>query len=352
MIARLLFLVPYRLVIPESETFTIFTYEDRGYGVAVYPPQKSDRPTTPDTPEEIRVDGVRAIDADVIRIDFLKSSFDRRDGLFCDPPFDVIRDAIASFITRIRHATRAAHIRPFNEFPIGTWRITYLNDDGSELEKAEGFVRLRGALRFSYSFTAVNRAVWAGIHDLPPDYQPPPWEELLLDAQADLPRIGPAIVLAATALEVFITRKLDELAKLKEVPQELWTWINDRGTYLREPTIEEQYDVLLRFLTGHSLKTEALWESFQNLKSARNSFVHEGVAKLGGAPVSVEVAEKWVTAARDVISKVREWLPPELHWPLFNFHVNMEIQHRIPSGAPRSHTTTHAPEGPPQVGPS
>jgi hypothetical protein len=114
------------------------------------------------------------------------------------------------------------------------------------------------------------------------------------------------------------------------VPQDLWNWINDRGNYLREPTVEEQYDALLRFLTGHSLKSEAaLWQSFMNLKTARNTFVHEGVAKVGGTPISVDVARQLVSGANDVIAKVREWLPVAMHWPVFKHNVQVEIRKRI-----------------------
>src|SRR5262249_862006 len=149
-------------------------------------------------------------------------------------------------------------------------------------------------------------------------------------AQHDLPRIGPAVVLAATALEVFIARKLDELASLKSLSQELWSWINDRGSYLREPTVEEQYEVLLRFFTGHSLKSEAaLWKSFMNLKTARNSFVHDGVARAGGVPLSIEDARNLVTGASNVIAKVREWLPEELHWPIFSHHAEVRMLKNI-----------------------
>jgi hypothetical protein len=241
MIARLFVLLPFHLSVPEGGQFPVFQYEDRGYRVRVYPPVKSDRPMSLEGADEVRIDEVRGIQADVLRLDFAKDSFDRCEETDCDPPFDVIRDAINSFLTRLRYAARAPQVRPI-DFPLITWRIVYLNADGTELPKAEGLVRLRGGLQFSFSYIGVNDKVWGSIHELPVDYEPPPWEELLLDARSDLPRIGPALVLAATALEVFIARKLDELASLKALPQDLWTWINDRR---REPTVEEHYDELL-----------------------------------------------------------------------------------------------------------
>jgi hypothetical protein len=336
MIARLLVLLPYHLAVPEGEEFPVFQYEDRGHRVSAHPPRKSDRPTSVDGPDEVRLDGVRAIEADVLQIDFQKDAFDRREEILFDPPLEVIRDAINWFLARLRYAARAPQVRPV-DFPLTTWRTIYLNDDGTELPKAEGLVRRRGGLQLSFSYIALNGAVWRSMHELPANYEPPPWEELLLDAQSDLPRIGPALVLAATALEVFIARKLDELASLKALPSDLWTWINDRGP--REPTVEEQYDGLLRFFTGHSLKSEEkLWGLFMNLKTARNRFVHEGVASVGTGrvPLSVDDARKLVDAASNVVSTVREWLPEQLHWPVFRHQVRLEATHKLRPETPKA----------------
>src|SRR5439155_623885 len=109
-----------------------------------------------------------------------------------------------------------------------------------EIEIDEALVRGRGAFHFSFSWIALNKPIWEDIRNLPANYEPPPWEELLLDAQSDLPRVGPAVVLAATALEVFISYILDRLANAGSVPPRLWDWINKRGDYVREPTIAEQ----------------------------------------------------------------------------------------------------------------
>jgi hypothetical protein len=92
----------------------------------------------------------------------------------------------------------------------------------------------------------------------------------------------------------------------------------------------EQYDALLKLLTGHSLKDEPLlWEAFKNLKDARNAFVHEGIAKIGQTPVSTESANKLIASASDIIAKIREWLPNELHWPEFKYDLTVEIQKRL-----------------------
>src|SRR5262249_7249194 len=160
------------------------------------------------------------------------------------------RRAINSFLIRLRHVARAGHIRPI-DFPACSWRIQYLNDDGTELERDDKLFRSVGTLEVSFRWTALNTPVWEDVHRLPIEFEPLPWEELLLDAHNDLPRVGPAMVLAATALEVFIANILDALAARSPVPAELWNWLNERDdNYLRQPSVEEQYDTLLKVFTG------------------------------------------------------------------------------------------------------
>lgn len=329
MIARLFLLLPFNLTVPDGQSFTVYGYDDDGYRVLFYPPGRSDRTPSSDAPEEIRIDGTPAFQADSLRIDFLKDSFERKMGAPVDPSHEIMGRAVNSFLLRLRHVARAPQIRPIS-FPSGTWRLQYLNDDGSELEKQEGFVRGHGTLSYSFSWIALNSKIWDDIHGLPPEYIAPAWESLLLDAGNELPSIGPAIVLAATALEVFITTILDRLADVKKAPPELWKWINNRGDWLREPTVEEQFDGLLRYFTGHSLKEDQrLWELFKNLKTARNSFVHEGTSRIGGTAISTDSAQKLIIAAAEIINKIKGWLPAELLWPDFKHEIKVESFKRL-----------------------
>ena len=329
MIARLFVLLPFKLTVPEGQQFPIYEAEDSGYKFRFFPPGRSDYALNLADQDKITIDNVPAFQADALRIDFHKESFDRRTGTLYDPPEPVIDRAINFLLTRLRHVTRAGQVRPL-KFPLVTWRMRYLNDDESELKEEAGLVRGRGTLQWSFSFVALTNKVWDDAFSLPPDYEPPPWEGLLLDATVEMPSIGPALVLAATALEVFISRVLDRLAPNKVVPPELWHWINERGNWLKEPTLEEQYDALLKFLTGHSLKDEPLlWEAFKNLKDARNSFVHEGIAKIGEIHVTTETANRLIVSVSTIISKIKEWLPKELHWPEFTYDLNVEIQKRL-----------------------
>jgi hypothetical protein len=322
-------LLPFHLTVPDGQQFPLYQVEDSGYGIQFYPPVRSEKAPPLTDEEKITIDGVTAFQADALRIDFRKESFDRRVETRIDPPEDVIDRAINFFLTRLRHVARAGQVRPV-KFPLITWRMRYLNDDESELKEDAGLVRGRGVQSFSSSFIALTNKIWTDVFSLPPDYEPPPWESLLLDATVEMPSIGPALVLAATALEVFISRVLDRVAPTKVIPPELWHWINERGNRLKEPNLEEQYDALMKFLTGHSLKDEPLlWEAFKNLKDARNAFVHEGIAKIGQTPVSTEIANKLIASASNIIAKIREWLPNELHCPEFKYDLTVEIQKRL-----------------------
>ena len=61
-----------------------------------------------------------------------------------------------------------------------------------------------------------------------------------------------------------------------------------------------------------------------NLKTARNKFVHEGIAKVGGTAVSPEVAGKLVGGAFEIVATVRECLPSDLQWPVFKHEIKFE----------------------------
>jgi hypothetical protein len=235
MIARFYALLPYFLTIPEGERFTIYSYTDNGYEVRVYPPLKTDNPAQPDNVEDIQINGLPAFRANTLRIDFVKDSFDRRQGIECDPPYEFIRRTVNSLLSRLRFVTRGFQVKPL-DFLQASHQIRYLNDDETELPSEEGLVRGHGAIGFHLSWTAVNAQIWDEIHQLSPYYIPPVWDDLLLDATHVLPEVGPSIVLAATALEVFISYILDELAKRSSVPQELWIWLTNRdGNWLKQP---------------------------------------------------------------------------------------------------------------------
>src|SRR5216684_3430910 len=327
MLARFFITLPFNFCASKTAQFKIYEYEDMGYKVRVYPPHCTDEKAAT-APDEIKVNDESAILANILRIDFQKESFNRDQGGPMEPPQSVIASATASFLRRVRHVCRAFFVST-PSFPNGVWQLKYLNDDETELIPTKGLVTARGAYHaLSVSFVGITPEVWDTFHELDEKYEPPPWDVLLLDAYAELPKVGTSVVLAATALETFIAVILDQLASEHSLPNDLWMWINKREDYRQEPTVQEQYDVLLKFFTTHSLKEDtSLWKAFHELKQARNRCVHEGVATIGKLKVPVDAARarEFVVAAEHIIDKIREWLPESMRWPVFRPEVKVEF---------------------------
>ena len=155
MIARLLVQLPFSIMVPEGDEYQIFQYTDQGYDVRYRPPlRRQGEPGAGDL-DSITVDGKPAFQAEVLVVDFHKESFERAKDGSCDPPHDLIKRALSSFILRLRHVTRAHQAREI-DFPLTTWRLHYLNDDETELEIHEQLVRTRGGFEFSVSILGLN----------------------------------------------------------------------------------------------------------------------------------------------------------------------------------------------------
>ena len=317
MLARLNILMPYTVTVAEGEQFSVHEAEDGDYRVRFLPPQRDPAMIFGREPTGLTLNDKPAFQANVMRIDFHKESFDRTTDGPIDPPEDVIRRAVGYFHARLRFATRAAHASTIS-FPWSQWRLEYLNDDGSPLDAQEGYVRARGTIQFHWSFIGMSVEVWDDMFALQPEFKVPVWDGLRLDALAALPSVGTAVVFAATSLEVFIGVLLDELASKHGLSASLWAWTRDRdGKILQQPSVEKQFDVLLKEFTGRSLKQEAaLWEAFKNIKSARNSFVHEGVATVGNTALTKDDAAILLRRIDSIIEKIREWISEDMRWPV------------------------------------
>lgn len=337
MIARLFVALPFNIAVPDGEQFTLFTYEDDGFKVTLFPPIKTDLPALGDAPDAVLINEMPAFIANGLRIDFQKDYIDRSIGGPADPPEVVVSRAADFFLERLRLVTRAQWISPLR-WPHVPWRIRYLNDDESEFAETPGLFRGRFSRAVNVFVVGINQDVWEQLHTLLPDFTTPTWETLRLDAIAALPHIGTAIVLAATSLEVFIAKVLDDLATKSPIPPDVWAWLNKRKNSLNDPSVEEQFDTLLKVLVGHSLKEDkTLWEAFMNLKKARNTFVHEGAAAIGGSPVSIEKAGQLIASTDLVIKWVRQWLPNELRWAEFEPKIKMTLEKEIwPASTPTS----------------
>lgn len=331
MIAVLHVKLPFDLLVPEGEQYTLCTYEDDGYLVQVGVPLRSDASRSEDEPEGILLNGKKSFYADTLKITFGSESFNREIGAEIDPPYPLINKAIGSYLTRLKYAAKTFQVQ-LVELPEAAWKLTYLNDDGSELEKQEGFVTGRGALALEFSWIACDSALWDIVHSLPPDFSPPEWRTLLTDAYGALPHVGAAIVLTATSLEVFISAILDGLQSRSSFPEQVWSWINGRSNRQNNPTVEEQYSELLAAFCGKSLKSDIeLWQKFKNLKTARNNFVHEGEASVGGAPVTAAQASEYIAIAEQITSQIREWIPDDMRWPVFEHNIQIRFVKRISS---------------------
>ena len=136
--------------------------------------------------------------------------------------------------------------------------------------------------------------------------------------------------MAAAALEVLIEVALSCLASINEMPKGLWEWINNRGDYRKEPSEEEKYDNLLYILANKSLKAEQpLWEAFKNIKSARNSFLHEGKLVIGKEDLTIEKSIMLISKAKEIAVWIEQLLPIEKRAPILEDTMQVQLSKRI-----------------------
>jgi hypothetical protein len=337
MIGRFSLALPFEFAVPKGAEFPILGYHDGACLVREYPPVLTDVPLKESQPISITLDGVEGMVVNGLRIDFVREAFDRSQGIASDPPEDFMIQCAERLLSRLRFISGAAHA-PVHVLRSTPWSLQYLNDDESEFESAEGLVRKRGHLGFRWAIIGLTPTIWSQMVALGPTFEPPVWHTLLLDAQHLMPNIGAAVTLASTALEVFGSHVVNQLATMHStVPREMWSWINYRGNdFSKHPSVEEQFDNLLKTLCGHSLKEQGtLWIAFQHLRQARNSFVHTGTAtigkkkKRGGVRVTDEMARQLIASAVEITTIVRGWLPEELRWPKANTAIDFKFVHTL-----------------------
>jgi hypothetical protein len=334
MIARARIKLPFSLVVAE-EGYDTFEEPFGQYRMRVFPLYKASMENEPRPGEtidfrEIRrglaprqgkddlmhfsINGAEAHLVDALQIDFLAPTFNRtnQDGAQ-EPSIALILEAANGFLYRLRSVIQASVIRPLSEKTLIA--VRYLNDDETELQQEEGLVRGHAQRGGRLSFTTLMPQQWrrAGREV---NYKPATWETLLLDAEAMLPEIGPAVTLAFAAVETLIVACLDHLGP-QRMPAPVWTWINDRDEkYEKQPSIKERLGVLLEALSGESLKKQQpLWQGFTQLYNARNSFVHSGRCtrdKDGLVEVTVEGARELVAkTACDIVRWLERFVPVE-----------------------------------------
>jgi hypothetical protein len=313
MIAQVLIYPPFKILIPKEEQFKVYSIKESDYIIRFYPPGRDSNFNYEPESKTITMDKKDAFLANFIQIDFCKDDFNRNGDTF-DPPLEKINKALNFFLIRLKRATSSPiiHSLQINSYRVG---ITYFDDNGIELNG----VTQKFRDRVEFKHIILNKDLWNDTFSLQSDFTSQHWTNLLLDAYDELPDIGPAVVLAFTALEIFISDILNQLATPEKIPPEFWEWINKRSNWQQEPSIEEQYDILLKYFTGHTLKDDKLWQTFQNLRTARNIFVHEGIARISKKsqkPLEYNEALDLINLANEIPLKIREWLPKEIQWEL------------------------------------
>lgn len=343
MIARLTILLPFTLSVRQVDRFGEYEFDLGEHRVKIYPPCQAavnPRDTEAVSPvpmndvlellkpadvqevtDSILMDGAPTIQANLLQIDFAKAAFDRRRPPATASPEDLethgdpsarLAFAVAnSFLARIRSITRGSQVKSVS--PKSTfWQLEYLTDNEEELPPGPHLVRRKRQAPYSFRVTGLNAEVWNKAQTLPVDFKLPTWEILLLDAEAALPEVGLCVVLGYTALETFVEWILNQLVPRGGVPETLWKWINERLDW-QAPSVPEQFGQLLKTFSGKSLKDDNnLWEAFQNLRKARNSFVHEGKAFIGKDEVTVERATTLIVQAKAIVDWVEPVLPEAL----------------------------------------
>jgi len=328
--ARAHILLPYAFDIPEGAQFRVGTWGAENYKITFNLPMRVEESENSYNETEVTIDGVKTFKGRALSIDFHKEVFNRQKGGESDPPEEEIFKAANWLLQRIRTVTGSPFISPLGKWDT-KWTLTYLNDDGSAPKDEADKIRGRGIHRMDMSYCALTPELWNHINDLPADYETPAWVTLLLDARKLLPEIGPPIVLAAAALETLIKNALGVLAARNNLPSGWWQWMNSRTPRERQPSLTEEYGILLKLLSGKSLEDDTdLWEGFQNIRSARNSFVHEGVARIGKKrqPITREEAGELVQYAERIALFVRGLLPSESQWPIYVCNMKIEVTGR------------------------
>lgn len=335
MIARTRVLLPHLFYVDTREELPPLEFTHASYLVRIYPPLRSTGPLSDPTaaprmielpalasPQpitgEVLFDGAPTIAADLLQFDFVKHEFDRTPETN-DPSLDDIYFVANRFIEHVRTLSRSDHLKPLQGISV-SWGLEYLHDDGSRLDRNPSLIRGRSGLAFrTRDATAITRDSWSALRALPHDFRPSTADQLLLDASSLLPDIGPALVLANTAIEVAISNALERVATGASIDQHLWEWINDRdGDYRKEPSVKERLTILAKALGGRSLKDEqSLWTLFCELRDARNAFAHDGTATLqkGRVAVSLPKAAELVSGAVGIVDWIETLLPPEARRP-------------------------------------
>lgn len=357
MIARFTALLPFSLTMHAGHNLRPVEVEFEGLKARVHPPQQGS-PAAPMHPllpqlydlaasskrlypgQPTVVDGATLNDtpifpADLIVIDFIRESFDRSmelasrgDKMETDPPLPVAFGLANNLLDRLRSVSRGGIIKPIDRDSVH-WRIQYLNDDGGELVQQAGHVRTRVGAKFHWSFVRISENVWKDAWKLPKDFTSHPWDRLLMDAEPLMPNSGAAMAVLNAALETFAYWMNQILFEHSTIDRTLYEWVNDRKDWMKEPSVLDRYDVLLKVFTGKTLKDEPfLWEALKKIRGVRNNFMHQGrlAPKKDAAELGVHEVYGLLQKANEIVNWVEALLPPEVHRPKLNETITTEMR--------------------------
>lgn len=328
MIARYFILLPFDLFVIENDdwpNWPVVEGSSPDFHFRVLPPfliAERPKPTgsvlaqgvgklsPPSFTDNVLVNGRKIAAVNVLTVDLIKPEFERSVDAPLDPSPELAFEIANETLARVRVYARAFQIKPLviNSDP---WQLAYLRDDLNELDREEG--KRRGQLSSSTTIgvAAITPEIIQMIAANRRTAEPYVWDHLLLDAQEQLPDVGSSIVMAYAALETFVAWALEILHETRPLPDGLWQWIKKRDHWSKEPSVREQFDTLLTVFTGHSLKKEepSLWGSFGEIRKARNTIAHEGVAITAGKAVHAAKAMELVDNASKIIAWVEQLLP-------------------------------------------
>lgn len=343
MIAKLSIILPFPLLIPKGQVLNPHSFHTDGIKVTMLPPTQAALSTAalirlPETAfheiienikpvdklefdDRVRVNGSPTLKANLLQIEFQKNHFDRtrRDGIDVleFPEVRFMFETLNRFLHKVRTVAQAHHIKEIDPHQ-GAWRIDYLTDDYAGLEPDPELFRMLRAVGSHRTHCAITTDTWASINSLPSDFKTSTYDTIFLDAQEMVPDWGPAIVLAFTALETLVSTSLEVIHARKPVfSPEFWGWLLERdGDFRKEPAVAEEFTKILKELTGKSLKDDSdLWQQFNELKAARNNYIHNGILALGRKPkytlISAEKAQQLIASAGKIIAYIENILPEE-----------------------------------------
>jgi hypothetical protein len=259
------------------------------------------KPVSPERSYQfVRMDGEYVKHVDLLQIDFAASSFERKSGTPDDPPADEVEHVVGDTVRRLRYTIGAPWFREFRLRDV-FWITRYLQDDESELSEQPGFMRARGHAPFRFIFTGLDDHSWKLVRGLSFGFSPHLWEVLHLDARFLLPEVGPAVVLAFSAIEAASEAFVRHFATSPAHVENL----------LRKHRVGDRLDTLAMQFVGKSLKSSTSeWDAFDRLRRTRNAFAHTGRPALDGAVVDEPLAFTLVDKSEAVLRWIENELPP------------------------------------------